>query len=1278
MAPEEAEAEIESEQPSTALLDPLPTSIPLTPTELLELPSEQLTLPTIESTFAALSDSEVLSLSRDLIGRGDIHDVQVIRLIVQLGQQRGSADYTGLEDEYKSYENKIDFDVTQLIGQDKDKTREEVIKGYVYLEEIRRRLDTWDIISPTPSSKSEITGEVRGSAFKETGVGAAEPQDEVSKNEEMELDDPWGEDDLSQKPKTPSALLDDPWSTSEVESPKASTSKLEPISDSSQTDSFKVELPLTLPSFLSQPVYTSALDFASSACLVALKTVCERHHPEVYPYRFAILDAVPGWISPTELEALHLLPSLGEDDLEKWLSPASTSAPRTLFDILNKTHLQPSIPTFNPRPQSQPGLKLEPLTSLELTQWYIDHITSLDSTGILDNQLAFVQHGASLGVNGLDEVGEDLSLLSRLVYDSNLTPTQHARWNLGEWRKSSSETIIQAYLSNSSPESIVSDLRRLVLPYLYVLESRAERAGQPSKDIVEQLLYDCILTLDLERGLPIFENSKATLPPNERIIKNDLDVARLALALLYGTTTQTPNARDWGVMSSIFECLPVWELDGTDIESDSELTSTTLESIAAFITPTPTSISGVTGSTGLAREAGQTENNQHQHQRQQQQPTTKDLFLFFHPLPFSSLSRALDILDIHLESGEILSKWQVHTGLNYLLQGSKNKDDQRNLAEKLVRKQVAIANGSGMGMAAGMMEDRWISLWSDMNRLSGGEDQMQELLRGALGLLSKRERGKIFLSGVLRSGNFDVSRKIIQRLNKEHSIDDQLIEEVVLEISKEFYLSAESGNLHTGDMKLAYDVLALSPPTNAILSEKSFIEATSRLTTFSSSTSSGGTSTTLSPAEIRYSPNPLKLIEDLLDNSRDSYKYPDMILDLANKLIPSSQKPSSSAASPSSSENTDASAKFRAEVRDGLIRLMIGRSAFKYHDYPRSKDCVEKTVDTVRKVSKVRSTSNRAKKQNSRDDGMRSAASSSPNASQGQEEKQNQLIDEFWKLAYDLSSPVPEPKSESSSTSSIILEQAQAQSNLDIPSKMTLLSYALEFCPPSEIPRILSTFRLLEEGRIKLELELKRKRQNGRLSPHSHSQSQQSQAEGLTKPHFGNEPGHGDIPLVEERVLGSRTAAKAAKLLEMNINIGSRFDGLRSKMNYSGSPHLGGSPVLPNLGLGQLPFSLSRSTSRSSARSPIPGAGPGPGEGRSTSVSASRPRSRMGDNDYDFDGHTQSQTLTQAQSHTPKDLFENLSPSEEAERVRQMGRRALVRGVGWLLGAEEGEITGGE
>jgi hypothetical protein len=416
-----------------------------------------------------------------------------------------------------------------------------------------------------------------------------------------------------------------------------------------------------------------------------------------------------------------------------------------------------------------------PLDAKGLSTWFASRVESLDAVGALDLQLAWVQHGASLGVPDLDALGEDLSLLSRLIYDANLSPTEHEKWSLSTWKKATQAEIVSAYLSNSTPFSIVGDIRRLVLPYLYVLESRAEREGRPDAQLVERLLHEAVLSLPLNKALPVFDASKATIPMGDRLLRNDQNVARLALACLYGSDEREV----WSTMSGIFECLPVWDVSGGDLESDQEATSTTLDSIATFVRPTTSSI---------------------------KPPTPKDLFIFFAPLPFASLSRALDILDVHLESGEILARWNTAVQLRFLLQSARDKDEQRQLAEKMVRRQGGLKSA-----------DKWPKLWEDMCRLNGGDDA---LLRGAFGMLSKKDMMRVYLNGILGSGSeylllplcwtelmpdFDVARRMIRRFETEHGLSASTLEEVALATSRELYDNAETGNIHTGDMKLAYD-----------------------------------------------------------------------------------------------------------------------------------------------------------------------------------------------------------------------------------------------------------------------------------------------------------------------------------------------------------------------------------------------------------------------------------------------------------------------------------------
>ena len=61
-----------------------------------------------------------------------------------------------------------------------------------------------------------------------------------------------------------------------------------------------------------------------------------------------------------------------------------------------------------------------------------------------------------------------------------------------------------------------------------------------------------MLSLPLEKAAAIFKVSNPTLAAAQRLIRDDEDVARVALACLYGSS----NLDRRSTMSRIFECLP--------------------------------------------------------------------------------------------------------------------------------------------------------------------------------------------------------------------------------------------------------------------------------------------------------------------------------------------------------------------------------------------------------------------------------------------------------------------------------------------------------------------------------------------------------------------------------------------------------------------------------------------------------------------------------------------------------------------------------------------------
>ena len=470
--------------------------------------------------------------------------------------------------------------------------------------------------------------------------------------------------------------------------------------------------PLSLSTFLSQSLVDSACLLATRESFGSLQILFKRHGSSIWPYRLTILAFIPTHISPLCYQ--EVLPKLDLSRDEEHRSPVEAWRPE--LDWTENPSVQVALSTSGyDAPQSRLSTHSadeapQPMSSQELAFWYRRRIqTILGSTGMVDVALSMVQHAASQGILELDELGEELSLLSRLVYDAQAAAEDGPEddWTLEQWKNMDSLAVIHAMLALSTPQTVVADIRKFVSPYLFVLESRAERAGDPNPNLSLQLLNDFILGAPLGIVARIFEDSKPTLPLRHRLISDNEDMARLALACLYGSNL----VDEWHIMSQIFECLPDWSgAAGEDFEDAVEMTIT---SLGTYVTPT------------TARPTC----------------TPSDLYLFFHPLPLPSLSRVLDILDVHLESGEILSRWDTPAPLRWFLQSSNDKNSQRARAVRMARR-------PGTNHALHGQAD-WEWLLEDMLKLCRTNDNG---LRGAFGLLSQAEILSIFLSGLLSTG----------------------------------------------------------------------------------------------------------------------------------------------------------------------------------------------------------------------------------------------------------------------------------------------------------------------------------------------------------------------------------------------------------------------------------------------------------------------------------------------------------------------------------------------
>ena len=505
----------------------------------------------------------------------------------------------------------------------------------------------------------------------------------VVKGSEDEVDDEWE---------------DDPWADEENSQEKGSPEDKSAI--------------LPLQEFLTNDLLVTALLLAAQEQFAALSVLVERYGTTLFPHRFTILESIPEHTSPSDYHQFLPTYDLSKDSEKQWTS----HTPWSDADWTDNPDVQSALEQTGIRPLASqeriPGAIETPLSSSALLQWYRDRIDRIISrTGIVDIALVLVQHGASSGLSGLDEIGEDLSLLSRLVYDVPRPAAEDDDHTLSGWSKMNPSEVIGSYLSHSTPGTIVKNIQRLVIPYLFVLESRAERSGNPDPSLRNRLLYEYIVNAPLTISASIFEASKPILPPVERLIKDDEDLARIALALLYGSD----SLDEWATMSRIFECMPAWDSGYVADAGEEDEADTTIASLGAFVTPSTT----------------------------QSRVTASDLLLFFQPLHASSLSRALDVLDVHLESGEILSRWNVPATLRWFLQSGNDGNEQRSWARRMARR----AGGSS-DEPDSPEEYGW--LLEDMIKLTNtGESG----LRSTFGLIPKDEVISIFLSGLLNSGS---------------------------------------------------------------------------------------------------------------------------------------------------------------------------------------------------------------------------------------------------------------------------------------------------------------------------------------------------------------------------------------------------------------------------------------------------------------------------------------------------------------------------------------------
>ena len=470
--------------------------------------------------------------------------------------------------------------------------------------------------------------------------------------------------------------------------------------------------------FLDRNLYDTVQYAAAEADISALDVILKRHPKALTSAQvLEALSHIPTFVK-AQLYA-GLLPSNGQDRQRQLLS--GWRAEIDWAERLN-VHVANSSIDGNAEDSTQAASK-----------WVLDRVEAIDSQdGDIENALHLIQLAAGRDIPGLDAIGEELSLLYKMVYDRTMQASESTysttAWSLSRWRSSTAEDIFAGFLSGSTASTIVDDLKRLALPYLAVLESRAERAGEEGSVAINEILFQWMLAKAGSAATyvllpPIFAASKATLPKSSRMIKRDEDVVRLALACIYAN----PDTSSWTHANAIFETLPAsnaaettrtpsWPLDGRGADAHVQAS----EAYAALL-----------------------------------------------PVPSVDLAHLVDCTDLHLEAAEIFAKWNCSMPLPFFARLSSSAPLQRQWAERLAKTSASAVSTSANGRTSRLggdfeHEDEWITLLDDLCRLAGSPDGYGDHQpRPAFGLLSKADVAGIFYSGLLSSASESCKKQFI-------------------------------------------------------------------------------------------------------------------------------------------------------------------------------------------------------------------------------------------------------------------------------------------------------------------------------------------------------------------------------------------------------------------------------------------------------------------------------------------------------------------------------------
>ena len=147
---------------------------------------------------------------------------------------------------------------------------------------------------------------------------------------------------------------------------------------------------------------------------------------------------------------------------------------------------------------------------------------------------------------------------------------------------------------------------------------------------------------------------------------------------------------------------------------------------------------------------------------------------------------------------------------------------------------------------------------------------------GPFALVDQGVATERLLSRILRTGDVELFRSL------SSTLPTSKVESLVLQVSTSLFDSAPIASTRDPHIRLSLDILSALAASTA-KAQRNFIEAACRLASFKIKSISDP-SQSMTPREIRSTPDKVHLISRLLATQADAHRSPELVLDVANRL----------------------------------------------------------------------------------------------------------------------------------------------------------------------------------------------------------------------------------------------------------------------------------------------------------------------------------------------------------------------------------------------------------